>query len=132
MITYRTLTQGDYELLRDSLAKDIYHQKTRPTFFTEKETVTVVYEDDDGPVLFVRGKPEKTGLRLDIQFVDNEDGKRNIKTMLEGFPPLADRAKNSGFTHIIFDSVSPLLRKFCLKRLNFLEGTGQNLIRVLE
>ena len=136
MITSRYLQPEDYELLSNSLANDEYHSTTSPVFFVEPETITLVYEDEKGPVMFVRGKGLEEGTRqtmqLDIQFCDNKDGKRNLKVMLEGFPPLTEKAKTNGFTEINFESSSPLLRKFCLKRLGFVEAAGQTLRYVVQ
>lgn len=132
MITSRRLQAEDYDLLASSLAKDEYHITTDPMFFVEPDTITLVYEDKTGPVMFVRGKgiAREDGtntLQLDIQFCNNYDGRRNIRTMLEGFPPLIEKARANHFVEVQFDSSAPLLRKFCVERLGFIESTGQTL-----
>lgn len=124
MVTDRLYEDEDYHLLELSLSKDEHHTGTTPEFFTEPGTMTKVYEDVHGPVLFVRGSPV---LRLDIQFVSNDDGRRNIKTMLEGLPPLAQKARENGFRELVFNTSSPLLKAFCMKRLGFQETVGDEL-----
>jgi hypothetical protein len=135
MITSRYLQPEDYPLLLTSLTADEYHPMV-PLFFVEPETITLVYEDEKGPVMFVRGKGiDNNGiqtLQVDIQYVSNKDGKRNLKVMREGFPALAAKAKENGFSDIVFDSSVPALRKFCLKRLGFVEAVGQKLRYVVQ
>ena len=109
---------------RFSLSQDKYHTTTTPEFFTRPGTMCKVYEDGQGPVLFVRGS---SVLRLDIQFVSNEDGRRNIKVMQEGLPPLAQKARENGYTEIVFNTTSPLLKAFCTKRFGFTEVEGDEL-----
>lgn len=128
MVTDRLMEDTDLLLLGLSLSKDEHHVGTEPEFFTEPGTLTKVYESDGVPVLFVRGAPI---LRLDIQFVSNEDGRKNIKTMLEGLPPLAQKARENGFKEIVFNTSSPLLKAFCIKRLGFEEVEGSELRKVL-
>lgn len=122
MVTDRFLEPKDMPLVAMSLAKDEHHKNTEPEFFTQLGTVCKVYEDELGPICFVRGTK---ALRLDIQYVDNDDKKRNISAMLEGFDNLAAKAKENGFTEIIFNSNNPLLKKFCVKAFGFAESNGE-------
>lgn len=127
MVTDRLYEDADYDLLDLSLSKDEHHTTTKPEFFTEPGTVCKVYEDEAGPILFVKGSPV---LRLDIQFVDNAD-RRNMKAMLEGLPPLAQKARDNGFKEIVFNTSSPLLKAFCIKRFGFELTEGDELRKVL-
>ena len=135
MITSRYATFDDYNMLANSLLRDDYHKATDVGFFYEEGTVCSIFEDDHGPVLFVRGKPivkEGVGIiQLDIQFLNNEDAKRNMRTMLEGFPILENRAKEAGFAGFIFQSTAPFLRKFCIRRLGFIDYNEEFLVKVL-
>ncbi len=135
MITNRTITEHDYPLLATSLLIDEYHKDTHPGFFYDVGTVCNVYSDDEGPVCFVRGKPIFNGtiafIQLDIQYVNNADGKRNLRVMLEGFPELEKKAKENGFSGFFFVSNAPLLRKFCIKRLGFQEYGEDYLVKPL-
>ena len=135
MITCRPITKDDYEMLAISLLADEYHFETPAEFFYEQDSVCSVYEDDSGPILFVRGQAlllsDRKFIRLDIQYLDNNDGKRNLKAMMKGFPELADNAKTNGFSGFIFESTAPLLRAFCIKRLGFEEGPCNLLVKVI-
>lgn len=135
MIMSRLITNNDYDLLATSLLVDEYHSDTPPSFFYEPNTVCNVYEDELGPILFVRGQAlllsDKKFIRLDIQYLDNNDGKRNLKAMIKGFPELESNAKSNGFSGFIFESTAPLLRAFCIKRLGFKEGPCNLLVKVI-
>jgi hypothetical protein len=123
MITTRYITENDRTLLSTSLALDEYHKDTEVDFFYEPDTVCSVYEDEKGPILFLRGKAivhEGIGvIQLDIQYINNNDGKRNLKAMMQGFPELENRAKANGFSGFFFVSNVPVLKSFCIKRLGF-------------
>ncbi len=135
MITSRYITPEDLPLLSDSLSKDGYHADTPANFFTEDGTVCLVYQDEAGPICFVRGMPlESNGvaiIQLDIQYLDNKDFRRNLKAMLVGFPELERRAKENGFSGFFVVSNVPLLRNFCIKRLGFQEYGDEFLVKSL-
>ena len=122
MVRDRFIESEDMPVLSVSLAKDEYHKGTSPEFFTAPGTVCKVYEDELGPICFVRGTK---ALRLDIQFADNSDFKRNMQAMLTGFDSLAKKAAENGFTEIIFNSNNEMLKKFCSKRFGFHESNGE-------
>lgn len=122
MITDRFIELQDLNLLQLSLADDIYHHGTTVDFFTAPGSVCKVYEDEEAPIMFVRGAK---ALRVDIQYMDNTDVRRNMKCMLAGFPPLVEKAKENGFTEIIFNSDHQLLREFCVRRLGFIPSSGE-------
>jgi len=122
MIKSRMIDQKDSSLLEKSLMNDEYHQGTTPDFFFAPGSVCNVWEDEKGPVLFVRGTK---ALRLDVQYVDNKDVRRNALVMMYGFDNFVEKARENGFTEIIFNSNSPVLIKFCKRRLGFVESKGE-------
>ena len=122
MITNRLIAEEDYELLQESLAQDEHHNDTPPEFFYQIGSLTQVYEDEQGPILFCRAVK---ALRLDIQFLDNEDAKRNMAAMIEGYPVMEEKARENGFTEIIFQTNSNLLGWFCKKRFGFEVSNGE-------
>lgn len=122
MVTDRFLEPGDIGLLESSLALDEHHRDTKPEFFTQSGTVCKVYEDEAGPICFVRGTK---ALRLDIQYVNNHDRRRNMTAMLEGFDSLARKAKENGFTEIIFQTNNRMLKRFCVRAFGFVESEGE-------
>lgn len=118
-MTDRLIAESDRELLASSLSKDEHHKDTtKPDFFYAPGTVTKVYEDEQGPVCFARCTKV---LRLDIQYADNDAHRRNLNVMTKGFDSLVRKAQDNGYTEICFQSNSPLLKKFCIQRLGFVE-----------
>jgi hypothetical protein len=122
MITDRLLETADYPLLAESLSRDPFHKSTQPEFFFQPGTACKVYGLEGKPVMFVRGAK---ALRVDIQFIDNEDSERNRKVLLEGFEEFTARAKANGFVELIFCTASPVLRTFCEKYFKFAEVDGE-------
>ena len=135
MIISRLLNKYDYGQIQASLNSDEFHNDTMADFFYEEGTISLVYEDDNGPILVVRGKPvlhEGIGIiQLDIQYFSNKDAKRNMRAMLEGFPELERKARENGFAGFFFISNGPLLRKFCIRRLGFQEFGDEFLVKSL-
>lgn len=127
MITDRLMGDSDLPLLDLSLSQDEHHKETDPSFFQQPGTITKVYEDELGPVLFARASQ---ALRIDIQYVNNEDFERNKAVMLDGFPRLAARAKENGYSEIIFNSKSRALKLF-VKRYFHFEGSADEMRLVL-
>lgn len=121
-MTYRVLQEEDRPILEASLALDIEHPDTKVDFFYNPRTICFVYDDSDGPVLYARSA--KT-LRLDLHYVNNLDAKKNMRVMMEHFPDLVGLAQNNGYSDVMFNSTSPLLRKFCIKRLGFMEASNE-------
>jgi len=122
MISDRMYEAEDYNLLELSLSQDEHHTTMKPEFFTEPGTMCKVYEDEQGPILFVRGTPV---LRLDIQYTSNDDFERNKKAMIEGFPALAQKARENGFREIVFDTKSRALSIFCRRQFGFVSQDGE-------
>jgi hypothetical protein len=128
MVTDRMINQDDRDILELSLAHDEYHQETTPEFFYMPGSFTKVYEDESGPILYVRGTKS---LRLDVQFVNNLDRERNAGVMLAHFEALAEHIKKSGFTEICFNTTNPGLARFCKNKLGFENIEGTELRRLL-
>jgi hypothetical protein len=120
----RWINSEDYGTLELSLKTDQYHQETKPDFYFAPGSFCKVYEDEQGPILFLRGTK---AIRFDIQFLDNRDFKRNRKALIEGFPAVVAQCKAAGFTEIVFSTNSPLLKRFCKQRLNFTDVEGEDL-----
>jgi hypothetical protein len=118
----RWITPEDYDTLYFSLKSDQYHKNTLPEFFYQPGTFCKVYEEDT-PIMFVRGMKS---LRLDIQFVNNTDFERNRRAMKENFPTFVENCKKAGFQELVFNTSSPLLKRFC-KKLGFREVEGDEL-----
>lgn len=122
MITDRLMEDRDLPLLELSLSQDEHHVGTEPDFFIQPGTITKVYEDESGPVLFARASAV---MRIDIQYVSNEDVERNKAVMLQEFPKLAARAKENGYSEIIFNTKSRALKLFVRRYFHFEESDGE-------
>lgn len=129
-IEIRSITPYDYQDLKQAIENDPYHKDTTTVdFFYLPLTMCNVYYDEEGTILWLRLCSDVDRfVHLDIQFRLNEDGKRNIRAMRDGFPVLCSRAKEKNFKGFIFDSTSPLLKKFCTERLGFIEQEN-NILR---
>lgn len=122
MIYERWLEESDRRIINESLETDEYHKDTSTDFFYDKSAVCKVYEDENGPIMYVKGTK---AIRLDIQFVSNNDFRRNRKALLDGFDRFVENAKAAGFSELIFCSNSPLLKDFCKKNFGFKESSGE-------
>lgn len=100
---------NDMQALETALAVDTYHPGTTPEFFTAPNTTCFVFENDKGPVLFVRGT---SALRVDLCFTDNEDIETNKEALLQGIEILKTRAKDNGYTELVGYSNSLKLMQF--------------------
>lgn len=129
MIFDRWMVPEDLPILELSLAADPHHIGTNTDFFLLDGTVTKVYCDERGPIVFVRGavirRFDKKVLRIDTQYVSNDDTKRNARATFFGLDTLSKRAKEDGFEELYFCSNSPLLIAFCVKRFGFEESNGE-------
>lgn len=123
MIKTRYINENDKEVLKESLKNDIYHKDTAVDFFYDPRVVTNVYEDEtDKPIMFVRGSK---ALRMDIQFMDNLDHKRNAKALLALGNRIIEQARKSGFNEMIFNTTNKSLAKFCKTYFGFEDSSGE-------
>lgn len=125
IITERWLnTNEDYDVLSISLSKDEFHKTTKPEFFYAEGTASKIYEDEKGPIFVMRGSKS---LRLDIQFIDNNNKKRNAIAMLHALKGTVEQAKANGFKELIFNTSNKALEQFCIKYMGFEKIDGQEL-----
>lgn len=120
----RWITEDDRNLLDESLKKDVFHKTTTADFFYAPGTFCKVYEDEKGPVLFLRACKS---LRLDIQFLDNYDIERNKAILQNEFTAFALQCKSAGFLELVFNTTSPHLKRFCKNTLGFQIVEGDEL-----
>jgi hypothetical protein len=116
MVKIRPAAEKDRPLLEQWIAEDEDHSGTTTAdFWLSPDSLSHVYEDDKGTVLFL--KMSKV-LRLDIQF-DSRAKLRNAKTILAGFPALEELARKAGFREIVFCSKSQGLTGFLQRAFGF-------------
>jgi hypothetical protein len=116
MVTDRLIVEADLPVLQSSLETSQFHKDTKIEFFTDPKIVSKVYEDETSPILILRCAKS---LRLDIEFLNDNDIQRNREAMITGLPKLIEQAKHSGYTELVFNSSNPLLTKFANKKLGF-------------
>lgn len=126
MITHRPLVASDLPTLQKALDQDEYeHLETKN--YTRDGAFSEVYEDDSGPIGVLRYT--KT-LRLVTVWVDNDDKRRNAASVVQAIADAVQRARENGFSEIIFQTESPTLAQFCTKHLGFTESKGEYVLQV--
>lgn len=123
MIQVRPYTKDDEPGFQAALDKDqTFHPGQKAEWFTGPTAHTEVYEDEHGPIAVLRCT--KT-LRLCTGWYDANDKSRNARAVVHGIRLAVDRARESGFTEIIFETQNPELAKFCTKVLGFQASAGE-------
>ena len=124
-IIVRPLREEDKSLLEDCISRDDWHKETTAVeFFFDKRAISTVYQFDgesSAPIMFVKGSPV---LRLDIQFCFNDDKQGNAMA-LQKLSEVVETARTSGYTEIVFNTESPLLKAYCMKHFDFIELNGE-------
>jgi hypothetical protein len=116
MITNRVVVESDFPTIEKEVRADACHRDwLKPAFFTEKDTQSVVYEDESGPILFAR---LSSALRIHIQFCDVEK-ERTRRCLITQFSDIVKRARENGYKQIVFETESPTLKWFCHRYLGF-------------
>ena len=133
MITSHRITEVDWLILEEAILKDTQHtEKDDPVFFYEPGTCCNVWEYNGNPVLFCRGKiVEEKSVWLNIQFVDENDKRKNALVMKAVLENLVEKLSPLGFKDLQFKSDSSALVEFCKKKFGFIEKDGI-LHRILE
>jgi hypothetical protein len=136
--TLRPTRKGDLDLAWLWTMRDTDHAgRVEPEFWLEQNAATDTYllSDPLGPVFFFRidrfpkGSSEagEPAAQLHIQFfpAQSMDGKMRIaEALAEGFRWLLPMLRLSGVKETFFDSASPRLIAFCVRRLGFTEKDG--------
>ena len=115
MISNRPLEENDLPTLQKALDNNEFHPGQTVSDYVGVGKHTIVYEDEQGPVGYLRYT--KT-LRLVVTWTDNKDEKRNAESIIAAVNDSVKLAKGNGFTEIIFESESPKVIAFC-KLLGF-------------
>ena len=118
----RILEENDRHALQSSIAADKYHRDTTTLdFFYDKRSICHVYENEYRPIMFVKGS---SVLRLDIQFVCNDDKINNAEALYE-LSKIVETAKASGYVELVFCTNSDSLKNFCIKHFGFVSVEGE-------
>lgn len=111
----RAVRESDRPLIAKWMAADEYHKLTPPDLFFDENTETMVFEDENGPILFVN---LSRALRAFVQFAPGQEERTRV-ALPEAFAFVKGEARKTFFRELIFESVSMPLIAFCKKRLGF-------------
>ena len=109
---YRKLTDADVDLLKEEITKDPVHSKD-PTFnagiFVDPDGQSIVFEDNEGPVMFVNMRRE---IRLTIQFRESVSKERLRECFKKYIPIFAAASKKAGFSAFTYTTENKALAWF--------------------
>ena len=122
-VNVRRTSLLDAMVLADWISKDPYHQDVRPEFFLTADSMNLCFEDNHGPVFFLKLFPVGGSIRIYIQF--GVDPIRTARMLENGFPIVKECCRQAHANRMVFDSVSPKLVNFCVNRFGFhpIDGT---------
>ena len=129
MLSVRTVTTEDRELLNAAAEADPYHKAAGLTgeYWLEDTKNTLFYEDADGPVVALK---TTNVARVDVQFL-TQDRARNARALEEGFWTYVRVLQSRNVKELIFNTESPAVAKFFSKRFGFRElGNGTYSLRI--
>lgn len=115
MLTVRRVEAGDRELLDAAAKADPYHAAAGLTGEHWTGPDSIFYEDESGPVVALK---TVNVVRVDIQFL-TLDRERNAKALAEGFYAYVGILQRRGVKEIIFNTESPEVAHFFMKRFRF-------------
>ena len=120
-MTSRPLEATDYQMLKAALDHDNFDHDS-PQDYASEGTESQVYEDGNGPIAVFR---YSMALRISAVWCNNLDTLRNAKSAIKFFNDALAKAKDHGFTSIVFNTQSPTLAKFCIDQFGFEERKGE-------
>lgn len=102
-------------MLNAAASADPYHSAVGLTGDHWEPKDSLCYEDENGPIFAVR---TRNVVRCDIQFL-SQDVERNARAVISGFYQYIRILQNRGVTEIIFNTNSPAVENFFIKRFHF-------------
>jgi hypothetical protein len=117
-VKLRKLTESDRPLLVEWMAADPFHRGYSSQIFFEDGTEGMLFEDADGPILFVA---LSRAIRAFVQFAPDQKARTRV-ALPEAFAFVAKQGQQGLFKEVIFESESLPLIRFCKKRLGFRES----------
>jgi len=122
MVKSRPTTEADVNDLQKAL-----NQSSHPNQKVEHYAsvgVTDVYEDESGPIGFLR---YTKALRLCACWIDDKDKHRNAASISQAITDAVQKAKSNGYTEILFETESESYKTFC-EKLGFEKAVGNTMI----
>lgn len=117
----RKLREEDRALLAEWMQADPFHRGYSPQLFFEDGMESMIFEDEQGPILFVA---LSKAVRAFVQFAPGER-ERSREALPKAFAFVASEARKGKFHEIIFESKSLPVIRFCKKRLGFRESPNE-------
>lgn len=114
--------QSDIERLKQWIELDQYHRGTDPLFWmTGNGLLSFRIEDTQGVTMYVRLEKDDSLLRIHTQFApDTEVSKlRTVKSLIYGLSKAELVAKSNHLHGYVFQSTSPDLILFMIKKFGF-------------
>jgi hypothetical protein len=110
MISFRRTVPEDLLAIERAVELDKAHRGMDANFWTAtaKGISCYVVEDEQGPLIFVRQEALVETTVLHLQFV-NCSRKKIFSALREGYPLVAEDARQRGFKFVRFESQSPAL-----------------------
>src|ERR1039458_192462 len=103
------MTDNDLEMLKEEIANDPVHGKD-PAFnegiFLDPDGRSIVFEDSEGPVMFVNLRKE---IRLTIQFRESVSKERLRECFKRYIPEFAAAHKQAGITALTYTTENKAL-----------------------
>jgi hypothetical protein len=115
MLSVRMVKPDDRPMLDLAARADPFHSKAGLTGSHWADGNTLVLSDDKGEVVALR---TTNVARVDIQFL-SQDFHRNARALIEGFWRYVSVLEKRGVSELVFNSDSPAVVKFFMKRFNF-------------
>jgi hypothetical protein len=116
MLTARNVEESDRDLLMAAARSDPYHAAAGLTGEHWMKSA-ICYSDELGPVVALK---TRNVVRVDIQFL-TQDKARNAKALFDGFWNYVAVLRKKHVGEIIFNTESPEVAHFLLKRFHFHE-----------
>lgn len=91
-----------------------------------------VFEDSQGPVVFVVYGAEGVRLRISTMWVTPDETHRNGRAIVFLVNSAAQRARHASFSELIFTTTHAPLARFCIKVMKFVSVGGDEYILPLK
>lgn len=128
---FTSVIPDDLPQIAEWIEADDYHRgKVAPEFFLTGSDcyVATCYEDNSGPVLYIRIDKEYDLGRVSVQFPNNISKKRIASAVVIAISTLAKKAQLDNFKGLVYDSVNPELIQFVHDHLGFEPAGNDNYI----
>lgn len=112
----RKFTPEDIPALQKAIDADTFHPgEWKVWHFQIPFTVTKVFEDSQGPVIFILYTNDDKRLRISCVWADANDTRRNARAVFYTLRDAAQLARERGDTSVVVETEYPKLADFLTK-----------------